>query len=112
MIISKLASAPEGADNAINRVLEAERAAQAEIVECRRQALAILREARARARAVSARADRRTGRIRHLCDQAVERELAAIAVEAHGLATAPRLTPELSARLDKALERLVTEILA
>jgi vacuolar-type H+-ATPase subunit H len=109
---NKVASPPAGADDAINRVLQAEHTAQAEITECRRQALAILREARARSRAVSDRADRRITRIHRLCDAALDRELARLATAARDLTAPPRLTPDLSARLDRALERLITEILA
>jgi vacuolar-type H+-ATPase subunit H len=103
---------PSEADDAINRVLQAEQTAQADITECRRQALAILREARVRSRAVTERADRRISHIHRLCDAALERELARLAAEARSLAAPPRLTPELAARLDRALGQLVTEILA
>ena len=101
-----------GADAAINRVLAAEQAAKKEIGECRRQALAILREARARSRAVADRADRRINQVHALCDAAIDRTLADIAVEAGTLSDTPELTDTLSGQLDAAIDRLVEEILA
>jgi hypothetical protein len=99
-------------DDAINRVLKAEQAAQEEIRRCRGQALAILREARTRARAVSARADRRIALVRRRCDAAAEQELATIELESRSLEAPPHLTPELSRRLDASIERLIGEMLA
>jgi len=100
------------ADAAINRVLEAEQAAQGEIAECRHQALAILREARARARAVSERADRRIGRVHAISDNAVGEALARIAAETDALDGRPELTPALLERLDTAIGTLLDEMLS
>jgi vacuolar-type H+-ATPase subunit H len=100
-----------GADAAIDRVLNAEAAARDGINGCRRQALAILREARSRARAVSQRADRRIGHVRRLSDAALKTRLDAMAEQSRALSDPPRLTAELESRLDEAIERLIGEIL-
>jgi hypothetical protein len=101
----------QAASEAINRVLAAEQAAAAEIVECRRKALAILREGRARGRAIADRADRRINRVHLLSDAAIERALAEIAAETGKVSETPAITPQLAARLDVAIEELVGEIL-
>jgi vacuolar-type H+-ATPase subunit H len=99
------------ADAAIDRVLTAEARARDEINHCRRQALAILREARSRARGISRRADRRIGRVRRLSDTGLKTRLDRIAEQSLALSEAPRLTAELQQRLDRAIDRLIDEIL-
>ncbi len=97
------------ADAAIDRVLTAEARARDEINHCRRQA--ILREARSRARGISRRADRRIGRVRRLSDTGLKTRLDRIAEQSLALSEAPRLTAELQQRLDRAIDRLIDEIL-
>ena len=101
----------QAADAAINTVLGAERAAEAEIAECRRKALAILREARARSRAIMSRADQRINRVHALTDAALDHTLADIAAEARKLSGAPSMTSALAEQLDDAVDRLIGEIL-
>jgi Mg2+ and Co2+ transporter CorA len=100
-----------GADAAINRVLEAEQAAQREIAECRRKALVILREARSTSRALAGRTDRRINRIHALSDSAINRALADIAIETRMLSDTPEMTDALSKQLDAAINRLIEEVL-
>jgi vacuolar-type H+-ATPase subunit H len=107
----KVAEQLNAADAAINRVLEAERAAQDSIAGCRSNALAILSESRARARAVAERADRRINRLHALSDASLAALREQLQEQARGLSSAPGLTPELSARLDAALDQLLDELL-
>ena len=97
------------ADAAINRVLEAERAAKREVAACRREALLILREARARSRALADRTDRRINRVHALSDAAIQRSLASIAIEEGAFSDTPRMTEALSQRLDTAIDGLIEE---
>jgi vacuolar-type H+-ATPase subunit H len=110
MFKGAMADRSNTADAAINRVLEAERTAQNEIAACRRDALAILSEARARSRALAERADRRITLLHKRSDNSLKRELTRLRRQARELSAPPKLTPELSASLDKALDLLLREL--
>ena len=71
----------------------------------------MLQEARIHTRKVAGRADRRINRVHAFSDAAIQRALKDIAIESQMLAGTPELTPELSQRLDNAVDRLIRELL-
>ena len=98
-------------DRAFNRVLAAEAEAREQVAECRRQAAAILAAAEEQARRITSRADRRVRRAHRIADAGVERALAEL--HAATVEAVPE-NPERDAlaRLDRAIDDLVSEILA
>ncbi len=98
-------------DRAFNRVLAAEAEAREQVEECRRQAAAILAAAEEQARRIASRADRRVRRAHRIADAGVEGALAEL--HAATVEAVPE-NPEgdALARLDRAIDDLVSEILA
>lgn len=66
-------------DEAMNRVLAAEREAREAVETCRGEAAAVLRRAEETAAAIGRRAERRVRAAHQIADAAVERALAALA---------------------------------
>jgi vacuolar-type H+-ATPase subunit H len=105
------ATTAQAADEAFNRVLQAEQATVESINDCRRAALGVLRQARNRARAISQHADRRVSRVHALSDAALQRELERIEAETQRLDPSPVMTAELEAATELAISRLLREVL-
>lgn len=98
------------ADGAFNRVLAAEARAREQVEECRRQAAATLAAAEEQARQITSRADRRVRRAHRIADASVE--LALTELLAPGVEAEPgELGGDALARLDRAIDALVAEIL-
>jgi len=96
-------------DLAINRVLAAERDARAAVETCREDAERILDQAEAHSRRISRRSEQRVKAAHQIADARVERTLRRLAEDdVHGLAGPVTETDE--ERLERALERLVDEI--
>ena len=97
-------------DAAFNRVLAAETRAREQVEGCRTQATALLAAAEERARRIVRRADRRLRRAHGIADAGVARALADL--KAAGAETEPEEAPEeMLARLDQAIDALVSEII-
>ena len=97
-------------DAAFNRVLAAETQAREQIEACRMQATALLAAAEERARRIVMRADRRLRRAHGVADAGVARALSEL--KAAGDGTEPEEAPEeMLARLDQAIDALVSEII-
>lgn len=98
-------------DRAFNRVLAAEAEAREQVEECRKQAAAILAAAEEQARRIASRADQRVRRAHRIANAGVERALAELRATTDGAVPA---NPERDAlaRLDRAIDDLVSEILA
>lgn len=77
------------AEDAINRVLQAEQRAQEHVTQCETQAAALLVAARERALRLAERTDRRITSLRTRCEQRIATQLAAL----HGQADATRQQP-------------------
>jgi vacuolar-type H+-ATPase subunit H len=97
-------------DAAFNRVLAAEVQAREQVEACRRQAAALLSTAEERARRIVGRADRRLRRAHRIADAGVARVLADL--KAGGSEMEPEdVSEEAVARLDQAIDALVSEII-
>lgn len=97
-------------DAVFNRVLAAEAQAREQVEGCRAQAAALLAAAEERARRIVRRADRRLRRAHAIADTGVARALADL--KAAGAEGEPEAAPEeMLARLDQAIEALVSEII-
>jgi hypothetical protein len=98
------------ADEAIARVLDAERAAHAAIERCAVEADALRLASRERARRIAARGAERGARVHRLFDDATRRRIAALgAARAQVIEPAAPL-PHEPERLDAALDRLADEL--
>lgn len=99
------------ADGAFNRVLAAEARAREQVEACRQQAAAIIADAEERARLITSRADRRVRRAHRIADAGLERALTELL--APGVEAEPgELGVDALARLDRAIDALVAEILS
>jgi hypothetical protein len=98
------------ASAAMNRVLEAEHAAEQDIADCERQAQALLQAGYARARRITARADERISLLRMRSIDRVIRQIAVM--ERAERAAQQGLSPEhpQAVRLDSIVEELVAEL--
>lgn len=98
------------ASAAMNRVLEAEHAAEQDIADCERQAQALLQSGYARAQQITARADERISLLRMRSIDRVTRQIEIM--ERAERAAQQGSSPEhpRSARLDSIVEELVAEL--
>jgi hypothetical protein len=98
------------ASAAMNRVLEAEHAAEQDIADCERQAQALLQAGYARARRITARADERISLLRMRSIDRVTRQIEVM--ERAERAAQQGLSPEhpQAVRLDSIVEELVAEL--
>ena len=104
------------ADEAMNRVLAAERDARLAVAECHAEAARLIAAAEARARALASLSETHIKTAHRLADAAIARALAELAHtplpdQSSGPDRAPDQHPALSAPLAQALEALVGEIL-
>jgi regulator of protease activity HflC (stomatin/prohibitin superfamily) len=98
------------ASTAMNRVLEAEQAAEQDVAECERKAQALLQAGYARAQRIIARADERISLLRM---RSIDRVTRQIEVMEHAERAAQQgSSPEhpQAVRLDSIIEELVTEL--
>jgi regulator of protease activity HflC (stomatin/prohibitin superfamily) len=95
---------------AMNRVLEAEHAAEEAVAECERHAQALLQAGYARAQRITARADERISLLRMRCIERVTRQIEVM--ERAERAEQQDFFPELTqaARLDSIVEELVVAL--
>lgn len=98
-------------DAAFNRVLAAEARVREQVEACRGQAAAILAAAEEQLRRIRDRTDERVRRAHRIADEGVERALGELrAASAHPECEA--LSADTLARLERAVQTLVEEILA
>lgn len=96
----------DGAEEAINRVLEAEREAAEAVRRCEQQAVALREETHAKARRLAERTDARIRRLRALIEEQTARQVAALRVSAEELRSRPVLEDARRARLPQVVARL------
>lgn len=99
-----------GAEEAINRVLEAERRAGERVAGCEAQAAAELGAARERARRIAERTDTRITRLRTRCEQIVAVRVAQLKASAEAVRCQPLTEDERAAQLAAAVARLATRL--
>ncbi|MEO6319669.1 MAG: hypothetical protein ABIR56_03330 [Polaromonas sp.] len=99
------------AEDAIERVLEAERDALATVSLCQEQAARIVAEARLRARRIAERADARIDAMRAASQASVAAEVARLDAEAQALA-ARSVPAERQRRLEAAVDSLAARLTA
>jgi regulator of protease activity HflC (stomatin/prohibitin superfamily) len=113
----KTRSGQPAVDEAMNRVLAAERDARQAVAECRAEAARLVAEAEARARALGGRSEARIRLAHRVADTAIARALAELAEvpPVSDLDRAAEGDPDRGAAipepLARSLETLVTEIL-
>ncbi len=104
------ASPPDEAEQAVARVLEAERSAREAVAECERRAERSVADAKARVAELHERTGARIERLRERMALGAERRLSALRAEQEGLALESRPDAKTLERLDAAIERLAAEI--
>jgi len=97
-------------DGAIMRVLQAEQAARAAVVQDAAHAERLRDDARQRARAIAERAALRVARVHQRVDAAITERLEHIRRQRAALTDAPPDDGAESARLERALDRLAAEL--
>jgi len=98
------------AEEAIIRVLEAERSARAEVEQCATDAEQMRQEARLRARAIAERAAERAARVHRWMDVSIRTRVEELNLERASLQQPAMPNPEEPARLVRALDRLAAEL--
>ena len=98
------------AEAAASRVLQAERDARAQVAQCEGQAARLVSEANARAQAVRERTEARIARLSRRMTAQAEERLHQIRTEQQRLAGETGADATTLARLDSAIENLVSEI--
>ncbi len=97
-------------DEAINRVLMAERDAQTAVEDCRKQAKEIREQARLNAKRVTERAGRRASSIQTIADRSVSRAISKIRGEMSAWRTENGLSAEQLRQLDHLIDTLIDEL--
>ena len=100
----------ESVEEAINRVLEAEKEARQAVENCRSDARRVVNSARVRAGRILERADHRIGFMHRLCEQSVGRRLAELRAEASRIPGEAVLEAEVQERLEGIVRRLAEEM--
>ena len=95
---------------AITRVLDAETAARADVVNARREATEVAEHARDWARRIAVQADRRIHRLRAAFAARVSAEVAGVEAEADALGAAHVLTPAEIERVEQAVAALARDM--
>jgi regulator of protease activity HflC (stomatin/prohibitin superfamily) len=98
------------ASAAMNRVLEAEHAAEQDVAECERQAQALLQAGYARAQRITARADERISLLRMRSIDRVTRQIEVMDRAEHAAQQGSSPEHPQAARLDAVVEGLVAEL--
>jgi len=97
-------------ENAVNRVLSAERAAMVTVEGCREQAHRVLDGARRESRRVLDRAEDRSTRVHALADRALAARLAEIRTQADQISERPLVEDDDLARVAAVVPLLVAEL--
>ena len=97
-------------EEAIIRVLEAERSARAEVERCAADAEQIRQVARLRARAIAERAAERAAKVHRWMDASIRTRVEELTRERASLQQPAMPNPEEPARLARALDRLAAEL--
>jgi hypothetical protein len=110
--VSDRTSSPEtqSVDEAMNRVLLAEREARAVVEQCRAEAVRIVTAAEDRARSLANRTDQRVKMARRIAERRVEKALLELR-DSTLLLKEQRGKSELGERLERALEALANEVI-
>ncbi len=101
----------ETVDEAINRVLKAEKEARQAVENCRFDARRIVNRARIGASRILERADDRIGLMHRRCEQSVGHRLSELRAEARRIPTQPVLEPDVRERLEVMVRRLAEEMI-
>ncbi len=99
-----------GVDDAIARVLEAERTARGAVTLCSEQAEAIRQAARARAHGIAERAAERAAAVHRWTDASIRARVDALNQERAALRQATTTAADEPQRLARALDRLAEEL--
>jgi hypothetical protein len=99
-----------GAEQAINRVLEAEQRARERIAQCEMQASSELDAVREQARSIDARTDTRIGKLRTRCEQQVATQVARLKSSAEAVRAQPLTGDTRSLRLADAVRSLAARL--
>lgn len=110
MSMPRPASPPDEAEQAVARVLDAERGARDEVARCERQAARLVAEARQRVAGLHERTGARIERLRERMALTAERRLSGLRAEQEELALEPRPDAATLERLDAAIALLAAEI--
>ena len=106
---------PDGVDEAMNRVLAAERDARLAVAECRAEASRLVAEAESRARGLAGRSEAHIKFAHRLADAAIAQAIAGLAEVGPGTASGTRVARSDSKvapePLTSAVEALMDEIL-
>jgi hypothetical protein len=103
-------SGESGAEQAINRVLEAEQQARERVAQCEVQAGKELDAVREQARRVDARTDARIGKLRTRCEQQVAAQVAQLKASAAAVRGRPPTEDARAPRLADAVRSLATKL--
>jgi hypothetical protein len=103
-------SGEPGAEQAINRVLEAEQQARERIAQCEVQASQELDAVREQARRVDARTDARIGKLRTRCEQQVAGQVARLKASAAAVRVQPLTEDARALRLTDAVRSLAAKL--
>lgn len=106
--VDTAATAP--VDDAIARVLEAERAARATVAQCAEEAEATRQAARARAHAIAERAAERAAAVHRWTDASIHARIDELNRERDDLLQPAGPAPDEPQRLARALDRLAEEL--
>jgi regulator of protease activity HflC (stomatin/prohibitin superfamily) len=105
-----MAEQPNSTEEAMNRVLEAERAAHAAVAECEAQAAALLEAAQQQARRIHTRADNRLSQIHAHCALALGQQVEQLLQQDTGTTATPNLGDEMHELLAAAVTRLAESL--
>lgn len=100
----------DGAQEAINRVLAAEREAAEAVRRCEQQAAALREETHTKARRLAERTDARIRRLRTRIEEQTAQQVAVLRVSAEELRSRPVLEDARRARLPQVVARLAARL--
>jgi len=98
-------------DEAINRVLAAERTAREAVAGCRQQALDVLEDAREQSLRIEMRAEEKIRATSAISDASIDREIAEIEAETVALTEETELSDDQLTYLDQVIDTLIMELL-
>lgn len=98
------------AEQAINRVLEAEHQARDRVAHCQAQAEARLEAARERARRIAARTDARITSLRRQCEQQITEQVARLKDSAEAVRCQPLSGDARATQLGNAMRQLAARL--
>ncbi|MGF1614138.1 MAG: hypothetical protein ACFCVA_09565 [Gammaproteobacteria bacterium] len=95
---------------AVERILAAEREANAAVERCRQAAEEVVQEGHKQARRILERADRRIARVHGIVDTAIERELACVGRERVGMSARPEIAEAERQAMARAAKVLMADL--